>query len=361
MSPRAVQIVEVGPRDGLQNESAIVSTADKIALIERMIEAGARRLEVASFVNPKRVPQMADAEEVIVALPDRPDLSYIGLCLNRRGVERAARTREGNKRGVDEAGCVAVASDGFGQANQNQTRAESVAENLAMVALARREGLIAQVTIAVAFGCPFEGLVDPASVVAMAERLAETGPAEIALADTIGVAVPGQVRDLVGRLRELLPEQIRLRAHFHDTRATGIANAWAAYEAGADVLDSSLGGLGGCPFAPGATGNIATEDLVYLLEKSGIETGFDLDRTIAVNRWFEGVIGKALPSSVARAGGFLRPETPLIDLRYGRPLSSPAGASRSKSPGRRARTNRGVRGRHRRRGTGRPRQCRPAP
>lgn len=166
---------------------------------------------------------MADGEEVISSLPDRSDVSYIGLCLNRNGVERAARTREGNRRGVDEAGCVAVVSDKFGIANQNQTSAESVAENITMLRMAREQGLVAQVTIAVAFGCPFEGVVDPARVVAMAERFAEAGPAEIAVADTIGVAVPGQVRDLLGRLREVLPSDIRLRAHFHDTRATGIA------------------------------------------------------------------------------------------------------------------------------------------
>jgi hydroxymethylglutaryl-CoA lyase len=299
-----VRIVEVSARDGLQNESVPVATSDKVRLIERMIEAGARRFEVASFVNPKRVPQMADAEAVIAALPDRADLSYIGLCLNLRGVERAARTRDGNKRGVDEAGCVTVASDAFGRANQNQSVAESVAENVAMLALAKREGLVPQVTIAVAFGCPFEGAVDPAGVIAVAERLAAAEPAEIAVADTIGAAVPGQVRELIGRLREALPEAIRLRAHFHDTRATGIANAWAAWEAGADVLDSSLGGLGGCPFAPGATGNIATEDLVYLMEKSGLPTGIDLGKAIAVNHWFATVMGKTLPSSVGRAGGF---------------------------------------------------------
>jgi hydroxymethylglutaryl-CoA lyase len=306
VSVRRLQLVEVGPRDGLQNENVLVATADKIALVERMIAAGARRFEVASFVHPKRVPQMADAEAVIAALPDRADVSYIGLCLNLKGVERAARTREGNKRGVDEAGCVTVASDAFGKANQNQTSAESVAENVAMLRAAQAEGLVPQVTIAVAFGCPFEGAVDPARVLAIAAELAEAGPVEIALADTVGVAVPGQVRDLVGRLRETLPVSIRLRAHFHDTRATGIANAWAAWEAGADVLDSSLGGLGGCPFAPGATGNIATEDLVYMLERSGLETGIDLDAAIAVNHWFAGVMGKTLPSDVAKAGGFPR-------------------------------------------------------
>lgn len=304
MTDRRVEIVEVSARDGLQNESLLVSTADKVALITRMIDAGARRFEVGSFVNPKRVPQMADTPEVIAALPDREDIRYIGLCLNRKGVERAAQSREGNKRGVDEAGCVTVASDAFGKANQGQSSAESVAENLAMLALARREGLVPQVTIAVAFGCPFEKRVSPDHVLEIAERLAEADPVEIAVADTIGVAVPGQVRDLIGRLRELLPETIRLRAHFHDTRATGVANAWAAWEAGADVLDSSLGGLGGCPFAPGATGNVATEDLVYLLERSGVPTGIDLEQAIAVSRWFAGVMGKALPSNVGRAGGF---------------------------------------------------------
>lgn len=304
MTVRRLQVVEVGPRDGLQNEHVIVATADKVRLVERMIEAGARRFEAASFVHPKRVPQMADAEAVIAALPDRADVSYIGLCLNLKGVERAARTRDGNKRGVDEAGCVAVASDAFGKANQNQNVAESVAENVAMLRLARAEGLVPQVTIAVAFGCPFQGAVAPERVLAIAGELAGAGPVEIALADTIGVAVPAQVSALVGRLREQLPDNIRLRAHFHDTRATGIANAWAAWAAGADVLDSSLGGLGGCPFAPGATGNIATEDLVYMLERSGLATGIDLEQAIAVNHWFAGVMGKALPSSVARAGSF---------------------------------------------------------
>jgi hydroxymethylglutaryl-CoA lyase len=301
---RRLEIVEVGPRDGLQNESKLVSTADKVRLITRMIDAGARRFEVGSFVNPLRVPQMADTPEVIAALPDRSDVRYIGLCLNRKGVERAAGSRAGNKRGVDEAGCVTVASDSFGRANQGQTSAESVAENGAMLALARREGLTPQVTIAVAFGCPFEHAVSPDHVVAIAQRLAEADPVEIAVADTIGVAVPGQVRDLVGRLREVLPESIRLRAHFHDTRATGVANAWAAWEAGADVLDSSLGGLGGCPFAPGATGNVASEDLVYLFERSGVPTGIDLGKVIEISKWFGEVMGKPLPSSVARAGGF---------------------------------------------------------
>ncbi len=303
----SVQIVEVSARDGLQNEKMLVSTADKIALINHMIDAGARRLEVASFVNPKRVPQMADGDAVIAALPDRPDVSYIGLCLNLKGVERAARSRDGNKRGVDEAGCVTIASDSFGKANQGQTSDESVAENVAMLALARREGLVPQVTIAVAFGCPFEGRVDPGRVIAIAQRLAEAGLAEISLADTLGMAVPAQVGDLFGRLREVLPQEIRLRAHFHNTRGTGIANAWAAVQAGVGILDSSIGGLGGCPFAPGALGNIATEDLVYLLDHSGIGHGVALDRAIEVNGWLQGVMGKVLPSSVGQAGDFPPP------------------------------------------------------
>lgn len=301
---RMLTIVEVAARDGLQNESTLVATTDKVRLIERMIEAGVRRFEVGSFVNPRRVTQMADTPDVIAGLPDRADVSYIGLCLNRKGVERAAQSRSGNKRGVDEAGCVTVASDSFGRANQGQSSAESVAENLAMLKLARAEGLLPQVTIAVAFGCPFEKRVSAEHVLAAALRLAEAGPVEIAVADTIGVAVPGQVRDLIGALRQQLPPTIRLRAHFHDTRATGVANAWAAWEAGADVLDSSLGGLGGCPFAPGATGNVATEDLVYLFGQSGVATGIDLDTAIAVNHWFAGVMGKPLPSNVGRAGGF---------------------------------------------------------
>jgi len=301
---RSPQIVEVGPRDGLQNEPKLVATGDKVRLITRMIEAGVRRLEVGSFVNPKRVPRMADTPEVVAALPDRSDVSYIGLCLNEKGVVRAAQSRAGNRRGVDEAGCVTVASDAFGQANQAQTFMDSVTENRRMLALARREGLLPQVTIAVAFGCPFEHVVSPARVVEIAERLAEAEPVEIAVADTIGVATPGEVRDLIGRLREALPGTIRLRAHFHDTRGMGIANVWTAWQAGADVLDASLGGLGGCPFAPGATGNVATEDVLYLFERSGASTGIDLQRAIEVSRWFAGVIEKPLPSRVGRAGRF---------------------------------------------------------
>ncbi|WP_446325664.1 hydroxymethylglutaryl-CoA lyase [Blastomonas sp. CACIA14H2] len=297
----SIQIVEVGPRDGLQNEPDIVSTADKLEMIERMIDAGARRLEVASFVHPQRVPQMADAEAVIAGLPDRKDVSYIGLTLNKRGVLRALATKEGGRRGVDEIGCVIVASDTFGQKNQGQTVAEGIAEASEMIRFARENGLIAQVTISAAFGCPFEGDVPAHRVVDIARAVLDAGPSEIALADTIGVGVPAQVTDLFGRLSDFVPADIPLRAHFHNTRGTGIANAWAAMAAGVRVLDASLGGLGGCPFAPRATGNIATEELIYLAERSGIAHGMDLDAAIAANRWMAGILGRELPSLVARA------------------------------------------------------------
>lgn len=301
---KSVTIVEVGARDGLQNEPEVFSTDTKVELLTRMMEAGAKRLEVASFVHPKLVPQMADAEAVAAALPDRQDVSYIGLVLNKRGLLRALATREGNRRGVDEAGCVAAGSNSFGQRNQGQTIEDAIRENKEMLRLARQEGLVPQVTVSVAFGCPFEGDVPPARILDIVQRLAESEPDEIALADTIGAAVPAQVSDLFGHARELLPESIRLRAHFHNTRNTGIANAWAAYEAGATVLDSSVGGLGGCPFAPRATGNVATEDLLYLLHRSGVATGVDLEATIATAQWFEGVRGKPAASMLAKAGPF---------------------------------------------------------
>jgi len=300
-SHTAVEILEVGPRDGLQNESEIISTVDKLGLIERMLDVGARRIEVASFVHPDRVPQMADAEAVISGLPDRDDVSYIGLCLNKRGVLRGLATREGNKRGIDEAGCVVVASDTFGQKNQGQTIEQGIKENREMIRFAKAEGLKAQVTISAAFGCPFEGAVKPETVLHIAEEMAAEDPLEIALADTIGVGVPAQVTDLFGRMRELLPDHIRMRAHFHDTRNTGIANAWAAVEAGVDTLDSSLGGLGGCPFAPNATGNIATEDLINVLNRSGVSHDLELTKAISTNKWFENILGRPLPSLVARA------------------------------------------------------------
>lgn len=296
-----IELVEVGPRDGLQNEPDIVGTADKLSMIQSMLGYGARRLEVASFVHPKRVPQMADAEAVIGALPNRDDVTYIGLVLNKRGVMRALATRDNGARGIDQVGCVLVASDTFGQKNQGQTIAQGIEENRAMIRFAKENGMRAQITISAAFGCPFEGEVKPETVLAIAEELAAEGPEELALADTIGVGVPAQVTELFARLSELVGDCIPLRCHFHNTRGTGIANAWAAYEAGVRIFDASLGGLGGCPFAPKATGNIATEDLIYLMENSGVSTGIDLDAVIAANTSFSGVLGRELPSLVARA------------------------------------------------------------
>jgi len=297
----AIELVEVGPRDGLQNEPDIISTEMKLALITRMIGYGARRLEVASFVHPARVPQMADAEAVIAELPDRDDCTYIGLVLNKRGVMRALATREGGKRGVDQVGCVIVASDTFGLKNQGQTIAEGLAETRDMLRFARAEGIRAQVTISAAFGCPFEGAVKHDTVLAIAEELAIESPEEIALADTIGVGTPWEAGELFGKLGALLGGNIPMRAHFHNTRGTGIANAWEAYKAGVRVFDASLGGLGGCPFAPRATGNIATEDLIYMMARSGVDTGIDLEAAIAANKWFGQVLGRELPSAVARA------------------------------------------------------------
>lgn len=298
-----VEILEVGPRDGLQNEKVVFSTADKLKMINGAIEAGVRRLEVASFVHPKRVPQMADAEDVIAGLEDRKDVTYIGLVLNKRGLLRALATREGGKRGVDEAGCVAIASDTFADKNQGQTSVESVEITKDMIKLAKSEGMSAQATISASFGCPFEGRVDPARVIAMAEDIAEAGPREIAIADTIGVGSPKRVTEIVSAIRERVPD-MPLRAHFHNTRNTGLANAWAAYEAGVTTLDASVAGLGGCPFAPKATGNIGTEDLLYLLEESDVQTGVDLNQMISLANWVEGVLGRTPPAMVSQAGGF---------------------------------------------------------
>jgi hydroxymethylglutaryl-CoA lyase len=297
----SIELVEVGPRDGLQNEPDIISTDTKLDLINRMIGYGARRLEVASFVHPARVPQMADAEAVIAGLPDRADCTYVGLVLNKRGLLRALATREGGKRGVDQVGCVIVASDTFGQRNQGQTIAEGIAETREMLRFARAEGMRAQVTISAAFGCPFEGEVKHQTVLAIAEAIAEDTPEEIALADTIGVGTPFEAGELFGKLGELLGGKLPMRAHFHNTRGTGIANAWEAFKAGVRVFDASLGGLGGCPFAPRATGNIATEDLIYMMARSGVESGIDLEAAIAANTWFAGELGRELPSAVARA------------------------------------------------------------
>lgn len=292
---RTVEMVEVGPRDGLQNESTIISTADKAELVRRAIAYGARRIEVTSFVNPKKVPQLADAETLVSMLPERDDVTYIGLVLNRRGAERALATGR-----IDELGAVCVTSDSFGIRNQGQSSDESLAAAMEIVTLARQEGRGGQITIATAFGCPFEGEVGIARVVDMAKRAAEAGPREIALADTIGVGVPVQVAEMVGRVREAVGA-LPIRVHFHNTRNTGLANVWAAVEAGAETIDVSLGGLGGCPFAPGAAGNVPTEDVAYLLERSGVATGLDLAEAVGAAGWLAGVMGRSLPAMVSRA------------------------------------------------------------
>jgi hydroxymethylglutaryl-CoA lyase len=293
-----VEIVEVGPRDGLQNESAIVSTADKLGLIHRAIDYGVRRIEVTSFVNPKKVPQLADAEELVAMLPEREDVTYIGLVLNRRGAERALATGR-----IDELGAVCVTSDSFGIRNQGQSSDESLAAAMEIVALAKEAGRSGQITIATAFGCPFEGRVPIERVVEMAKRAADANPREIALADTIGVGVPAQVSEMVARVREAVGD-LPVRVHFHNTRGTGIANVWAAVNEGAATVDASLGGLGGCPFAPGAAGNVATEDVIYLLENSGLQTGVALLQVVEAAGWLTGVMGRPLPAMVSKAPAF---------------------------------------------------------
>ncbi|WP_324827378.1 hydroxymethylglutaryl-CoA lyase [Qipengyuania zhejiangensis] len=293
-----IEMVEVGPRDGLQNEKVSISTADKIALVERAIEAGSRRIEVTSFVNPRAVPQMADADAVCAGLPARQDVTYIGLVMNGRGAERAIETGR-----IHQLGAVAVSTDTFAMANQGQTSDGSVDASCDIIARANAAGLTGQATIAASFGCPFEGEVGEDRVVAMAAALATAEPVEIALADTIGVANPAHVSRLVARVLEAI-DPLPVRVHFHNTRGTGLANVWAAIGAGATVVDASIGGLGGCPFAPGAAGNVATEDVAYMLERAGISTGLDLDRLIETNRWLSGVMGKPLPAMVGKAGGF---------------------------------------------------------
>ena len=296
---RFIQIVEVGPRDGLQNEKVSLPVEDRLALIRQLEAAGARRIEVVSFVNPNRVPQMAGAEEIMAALPADPARSRIGLVLNMRGWERCVAAA------CDEANVVVCATDGFGIANQGATAAQQVDSLAAIVERQAVEGgPPITATISVAFGCPFDGEVSEDQVVAIAREAASLGVAEVVLADTIGVADPWTVRRRIEAVRVAAPE-VRLRAHFHDTRNTGLANAYASVEAGVDVLDASVGGLGGCPFAPNATGNIGTEDLVYMLERAGFETGYDLSALIAIGREISGKLGKAAPaSSLARAGGF---------------------------------------------------------
>ncbi|HET8872117.1 MAG TPA: hydroxymethylglutaryl-CoA lyase [Gaiellaceae bacterium] len=290
---------EVGPRDGLQNEQQIVPPETRAELVDRLAAAGLRRIEAASFVNPARVPQMAGAEEVVAALDRRNGVVYAGLALNERGYERLRQT------GLDEVSFAVAATESFSQRNAGASVEASIAAAEEIVAGARGDQIRASLTISVAFGCPFEGPVAPDRVVEIAERLAQTDAEEIVLADTIGVATPTQVSRLLERVAELGKP---VGGHFHNTRNTGFANAYAALEAGVSMLDASVGGLGGCPFAPKATGNIATEDLVYLLEGEGVETGVDLDALIAISEWLEELLGRQLEGYVYRAGPFRRTE-----------------------------------------------------
>ncbi len=295
---RLIEIVEVGARDGLQNEKAILEVADKVELITRLEACGVKRQEVVSFVNPKRVPQMAGGEEIMAALPADASRSRIGLVLNERGWDRCVAAA------CDEANVVVCASDGFGIRNQGASVAEQLDTLAAIAARKSAEGgPPITLTVSVAFGCPFDGEVPLDTVVSIVQAGAALGVDEIALADTIGVADPWTVRRAVEAVRHVTGDT-RLRLHFHDTRNTGLANAFAGVEAGVDVLDASVGGLGGCPFAPNATGNIGTEDLVYMLERAGFETGLDLNGLIQTADWIGGKIGKKPASSLWRAGVF---------------------------------------------------------
>ena len=284
-------IREVGPRDGLQNEPNVLPPETRADLVRRLAEAGLLRIEAASFVNPDRVPQMAGAEEVVATLERRDGVVYAGLALNERGYDRLRDT------GLDEVSFAIAATESFSQRNAGASVEESLAAAEKIVARARQDGIRASLTISVAFGCPFEGTVDPDHVVSIAERLAGTKPDELVLADTIGVATPSHVEALLMRVGKL---GVPVGGHFHNTRNTGYANAYAALEADVASLDASVGGLGGCPFAPKATGNVATEDLVYLLEGEGVETGVDLDALTGVSRWLEELLGRQLEGYVYR-------------------------------------------------------------
>jgi hydroxymethylglutaryl-CoA lyase len=292
-----VSIVEVAPRDGLQNEDATLSVEDKIELIQRAVAAGLRRVEAVSFVNPARVPQMAGAEEVMAGVPRAAGVSYAGLVLNQRGLDRALAA------GVDEVNFVVVATDEFSKRNQGYTTAEGVQAWQRIAAEVKAAGVFTSVTIAVAFGCPFEGEVPADRVLDLVRQVAEAGPDEIALADTIGVGVPAQVRHLLTGAARIAPG-IPLRCHFHNTRNTGYANAITALDSGVAALDASIGGFGGCPFAPAATGNIATEDLLYALDRSGVSTGVRLDGVVETADWLGERLNKSVPALLGRAGAF---------------------------------------------------------
>jgi len=290
-----VTVCDVAPRDGLQNEAKTLEPEWRTELIERIAAAGVPRIEAVSFVNPARVPQMAGAEEVVEAIERADGVVYSGLVLNETGYDRLLASS------LDEVHYAFASTQTFNQRNSNASIEESLQTGERIVARAHADGVRATVTIGASFGCPFEGAVDPGRVLEFAGRLVEAGWDEIVFADTIGVAVPRQVRHLVAEGVKL---GVPVGAHLHNTRNTGFANAYAAIESGATVLDAALGGIGGCPFAPRATGNICTEDLVYLLQGEGVETGVDLGALIAAAEWLEGVLERRLPGQVYRAGAF---------------------------------------------------------
>lgn len=292
-----ITVCDVGPRDGLQNDPRILDPAVRAELCARLAAAGLPRVEAVSFVSPRHVPAMAGAE-VVAALDRTGPTTWIGLVLNERGFDRAVAA------GLQEINFTLAVTDSFCRRNQGCTREEAEALALRLGGRARELGVRLGITLAVSFGCPFEGRVAPARTLAVAERIAAAGPVTVTLADTVGVAVPTVVREVVAGTRAL---GLRTGAHFYDTRNTAIANAVAAIDAGCTLLDAAVGGTGGCPFAPGATGNAATEDLVYLLEEMGLRTGVDLDAVIACSRWLAEQLGHSLPGSVTRAGGFPAP------------------------------------------------------
>ena len=293
-----VDIVEVGPRDGLQSEKRHWSVDERVELINRLVASGIRRVETVSFVNPKRVPQMANAEEVMAKLPRIDGVSYIGLALNLRGVERAIES------GVDEIRYVGVASETFNQKNQGASMDDTLKGFEAIAPRVIDAGVTLSGVIGASFGCPFEGEVPVENVIKVAKRFVDSGAGEISIADTIGCAVPNQITERVQAVRSAIGEDVPFGCHFHNTRNTGIANAAAAVMAGVRILDSSVGGIGGCPFAPRATGNIATEDLGFLLRNMGYDTGINLDALIEVAEWTQGYFDAPLPGQVMKAGLF---------------------------------------------------------
>ena len=301
-----ISILEVGPRDGLQSEPEILPTEVKKEFITRTIDAGIKQIEVTSFVHPKKVPQMADAEKLVESLPENDDVTYIGLIMNQRGFERARDC------GIDEVGMVIVSTDTYNMKNQNVVTQESIDNWLSIAAEAKSAGIRTSVVIACSFGCPYEGEIDPEHIASIAEQVLKGKPDVLGLADSVGVAVPSQIKKTFSLVKELAPS-IPLRTHLHNTRNTGLANAAAAVEAGVSIIDASTGGIGGCPFAPRATGNIPTDDLLYMLDRSGVETGVDLRQVVKTTDWLEEQLGRSVPAMVPKAGIF--PENAEINMQ----------------------------------------------